>query len=82
MLTNLQECKLRFFLKTKQKEVVFYRVLIGVFNFLGFTSTLMQAFIHSHLPFLIFFGHVIHFYKFVWVDLMETYLGLLQTLSF
>jgi hypothetical protein len=83
MLTNwTKECKLKIRKNKKKQKEIFYLVLIGVFNFLGFRPTLLQAFVHSYLLFLNFFCHVIHFYKFVWVDFMETYLKLLQTLWF
>jgi hypothetical protein len=64
--------------KTKTNYLTFYLVLPGVFNFWGSRLAIMQAFIHSCILFLDFLGHVIHFCKFAWVDLMETYFKLLE----
>ncbi len=52
-----------------------------MFNFLGLKPTVFQAFIHSCPPFLNFLGHIIHFYKYVLADLMETYFKPLKTFS-
>ncbi len=54
---------------------------IGIFNFLGLKSTSMQSLFHSYQPSSNFFGQVMHFCKYIWVNLMETYLKPLQTFS-
>jgi len=56
-------------------------VFIGIFNFLGLKSTSMQSLFHSYQPLSNFFGQVMHFCKYTWVNLMETYLKPLQTFS-
>jgi len=40
----------------------------------------IQVFLHSCLPFLDFFGHVIHLWILDYVDLIETYVRFLHTL--
>jgi hypothetical protein len=52
-----------------------------MFSFLGFKPTSMQALFHFLQPLPNFFGQVMHFYKFAWVDLIDTYFKFLQTLS-
>ncbi len=48
-------------MKRGKNKLVFYFVLIGMFNFLGLKPAIMQALIHSCFPFSDFLGHVIYF---------------------
>jgi len=49
-------------------------VFIRIFNFFGLKSILMQSLFHSYQSLSNFFGQVMHFSKYTWVNLMETYL--------
>jgi hypothetical protein len=52
-----------------------------VFSFLDFKLALMQAMFNSWQPSPNFFGQIMHFCKFAWVDLIDKYFKFLQTLS-
>ncbi len=56
-------------------------VFIGMFNFLGFKPISMQALFQSCQLSPNFFGEVMHFCKFFWIDFMKTYLKPLHTFS-
>ncbi len=56
-------------------------VFIRVFGFVGLKLASMQALFHFLQPLSNFFNKVMHFYKSAWVDLIDTYLKFLQTLS-
>jgi hypothetical protein len=58
-----------------------YLVLIGVFIFLGRILVSKQVNFHSYLSFPNFLGQVMHFYKFIWANLIETYFKLVQIVS-
>jgi hypothetical protein len=63
-------------------NIKIYLVFIGVFNFLWGILELTHAFSHYSLPFLDFFGQVMHFYKSLWAILIDTYCKSLQMFSF
>jgi hypothetical protein len=50
-----------------------------VFNFPGQILEFMQTLFHFSLPFPNFLGHVVHFCKSTWANLMETCWKPLQT---
>jgi len=56
-------------------------VFTKVFSFLGLKLASMQALFHFLCPLLNFFGQVMHFCKFAYVDLINAYFKFLQTLS-
>ncbi len=58
-----------------------YFVFNGMFNFLRGKPEITHAFSHSYLPFPYFFGHVMHFCKYPWATLIDTYHKFLQTFS-
>jgi len=67
--------------KKKCEQKKNYLVFIGVFNFLGGTFEITHAFSNSCLPFLDFFGHIIHFCKSPCAILIGTYCNFSQTFS-
>jgi len=56
----------------KFKKLKIYFVYTGIFNFWEGRLEFTHAFSHSCLPFLDFWGQVMHFYKSPWVDLIDT----------
>ncbi len=56
-------------------------IFIKVFSFVGFKLASIQSLFHFLQPLLDFFNQVMHFYKSTLVDLIDTYLKFLQTLS-
>jgi len=65
--------------KTKKQ---FCFVLTKVFSFLSLIFASTQALIYYCVSFLDFLANVIHFCKYIFTDLMETYFTFLHTFSF
>lgn len=74
--------KLKWELRKKKLKIIIYFVLIKTFNFLGQIVESIQVLFHSYLHFLDYFCHVLHYCRFNWTTLMDTYLRFLQKNSF
>jgi len=48
-----------------------YLVFASVLNFLGLKLESMQALSHANIPFLDFFGHVMHFWMLAWAVFID-----------
>ncbi len=57
----------------KSKKLKICLIFIKVFNFWGGKPKFTHVFSHFCLPFPYFFGQVMHFCKFRWIDLIHTY---------
>ncbi len=83
---NVKQSKVRIekeMCTQKSLENENYFAFNGMFNFLkGRLKKITHAFSHSYLPFPDFFGHIMHFCKFPWATLVDTYHKFLQTFSF
>jgi hypothetical protein len=72
---NVKLCKVKIEKNVntkKSRKMKFYNVFTRVFNFLKGRPEFTHVFSHSCLPFIDFFGQLMHFWKSLWAVLIDT----------